>query len=117
MMEISNSKSKLTKRQQQIVALVSAGISNKEIGRPLSVTEGTVKIHLHAIYSKLRIPNRTMRALLAHQIRSAKTPEGHRVEPTKSRAKRSTFRKARAKQNSRDRARLPAEKASTPGDQ
>jgi DNA-binding NarL/FixJ family response regulator len=58
---------RLTKRQREIVALVTTGLSNKEIGRKLNVTEGTVKLHLHAIYSKLGVPNRTMLALLALQ--------------------------------------------------
>ncbi len=66
-MESLSSKSTLTRRQQEVATLVSAGLSNKEIGRRLNLAEGTVKIHLHAIYSKLRIPNRTMLALLAVQ--------------------------------------------------
>jgi two-component system, NarL family, nitrate/nitrite response regulator NarL len=57
----------LTKRQHEIVALVSTGISNKEIGRRLNLTEGTVKMHLHAIYAKLGVPNRTTLALLVLQ--------------------------------------------------
>ena len=57
--------SRLTRRQHEIVALVSTGLSNKEIGRKLNVSEGTVKLHLHAIYTKLGIPNRTRLAILA----------------------------------------------------
>ncbi len=58
---------KLTRRQQDVVTLVSAGLSNKEVGQRLNLTEGTVKVHLHAIYSRLGVPNRTMLALLALQ--------------------------------------------------
>jgi DNA-binding NarL/FixJ family response regulator len=50
---------KLTLRERQITSLISEGLSNKEIGRQLKLTEGTVKIHLHNIYSKLEVPNRT----------------------------------------------------------
>ena len=35
------------------------GLSNKEIGNTLKLTEGTIKIHLHNIYEKLGIRNRT----------------------------------------------------------
>ena len=66
-MDSQLTESKLTRRQHEIVALVSTGLSNKEIGRKLNVAEGTVKLHLHAIYTKLGIPNRTKLALLAMQ--------------------------------------------------
>jgi two-component system, NarL family, nitrate/nitrite response regulator NarL len=53
----------LTKRQQEIVALVAQGLTNKAIANQLGLTEGTVKSHLHNIYSKHAIPNRTTLAL------------------------------------------------------
>jgi len=49
---------KLTGREQQVTALVCKGLSNKLIARTLNVTEGTIKAHLHAIYSKLRLCSR-----------------------------------------------------------
>jgi two-component system, NarL family, nitrate/nitrite response regulator NarL len=49
----------LTKRERQIVKLVSAGLPNKEVGRQLNLTAGTIKVHLHSIFSKLAINNRT----------------------------------------------------------
>jgi DNA-binding NarL/FixJ family response regulator len=55
----------LTKRERQIVKLVSAGLPNKEVGRQLSLTAGTVKVHLHNIFSKLAIKNRTALTALA----------------------------------------------------
>ncbi len=45
--------------------LVSEGLSNKEIGRRLNVTDGTIKVHLHHIFQKLDISNRTSLAALA----------------------------------------------------
>src|SRR6516162_6201197 len=55
----------LTSRERQIALLVCTGLSNKQIARRLDVTEGTVKMHLHNIYVKFAIRNRTMLALLA----------------------------------------------------
>ena len=55
----------LTDREQQIMRLVSEGLSNKEIGRRLNISDGTIKQHLHHIYQKLEISNRTVLAALA----------------------------------------------------
>jgi two-component system, NarL family, nitrate/nitrite response regulator NarL len=48
----------LSEREQQVVALVSKGLSNKVVARTLDVTEGTIKVHLHAIFNKLGIQSR-----------------------------------------------------------
>jgi two-component system nitrate/nitrite response regulator NarL len=48
----------LSARQQEIIILVCDGLSNKEIDKKLGLTEGTVKIHLHAIYNKLGVRSR-----------------------------------------------------------
>jgi two-component system nitrate/nitrite response regulator NarL len=55
----------LTDRERQIMSLVSEGLSNKEIGRRLNIADGTIKVHLHHIYQKLEISNRTVLAALA----------------------------------------------------
>jgi DNA-binding NarL/FixJ family response regulator len=55
----------LTDRERQIMLLVSEGLSNKEIGRRLRVADGTIKVHLHHIFQKLEIGNRTVLAALA----------------------------------------------------
>ena len=44
----------LTHRERQILRLVSEGLSNKEIGRRLKVTDSKIKVHLHNIFEKLR---------------------------------------------------------------
>jgi DNA-binding CsgD family transcriptional regulator len=56
----------LTTRERQIVLVLSEGVTNREIGRRLKLAEGTVKVHLHHIYRKLGIANRTALAVLAH---------------------------------------------------
>ena len=53
----------LTSREWEVATLVAKGLSNKQIARHLNVGEGTVKIHLHNIYEKLAIKNRTILAL------------------------------------------------------
>ena len=55
----------LTERERQIMLLVSEGLSNKEIARRLNVSDGTIKVHLHHIFQKLDISNRTTLAALA----------------------------------------------------
>jgi two-component system nitrate/nitrite response regulator NarL len=55
----------LTDRERQIMRLVSEGLSNKEIGRRLNVSDGTIKVHLHHIFQKLEISNRTLLAAFA----------------------------------------------------
>jgi RNA polymerase sigma factor (sigma-70 family) len=61
----------LTHRERQIVRLVCDGLSNKEIARQLNVSRGTVKVHLHNIFQKLEISNRTVLATIASLQRSA----------------------------------------------
>lgn len=56
----------LAPRERQIASLVARGMRNREIAEEIGMTEGTVKVYLHAIYQKLGIDNRTELALLAH---------------------------------------------------
>ena len=49
----------LTSREREIVFALAKGLSNKDVGRRLNLSEGTVKVHLHNIYSKLGVKNRT----------------------------------------------------------
>ena len=52
----------LTQREIQIMQLVAQGLSNKEIGGTLSITEGTVKNHVHNALEKLQLENRIQAA-------------------------------------------------------
>jgi two-component system, NarL family, nitrate/nitrite response regulator NarL len=49
----------LSGRQWQIATLVCDGLSNRAIAEKLGLTEGTVKVHLHAIYDRLGVQSRT----------------------------------------------------------
>src|SRR3974377_301266 len=59
----------LPPRERAIVDLISLGLSNKEIGRQLKLHEGTVKVHLHNIFTKTGFSNRT--ALVVWRLRAA----------------------------------------------
>ena len=48
----------LTMRERQILQLVRCGLSNKEVGRHLSIEEDTVKKHLRNMYAKLGVHSR-----------------------------------------------------------
>jgi len=50
---------RLTKREAEIMKLVAAGKSNKEIGTTLGVTEGTIKVHTGHVFKKLGATGRT----------------------------------------------------------
>jgi DNA-binding NarL/FixJ family response regulator len=56
----------LTERQLEVLQLLSQGKANKVIGRAMGISEGTVKIHLAAIFRALNVRNRT-EAVLATQ--------------------------------------------------
>ncbi len=49
----------LSARESEVLALVARGMSNRDIARQICVAPGTVKRHLHNIFSKLNIRNRT----------------------------------------------------------
>src|SRR6266436_9308543 len=49
----------LTKREQEILALLAKGYLYKEIADLLSITLSTVRAHLHTVYEKLHVQSRT----------------------------------------------------------
>jgi DNA-binding NarL/FixJ family response regulator len=53
----------LTRRQGQIVSLVSQGFKNKEIATAMGITEGTVKVYLYKLFRKLGLNDRLDMAL------------------------------------------------------
>jgi len=58
----------LSEREQEILALVATGASNKEIAGELFIAEGTVKNHVTNILGKLGVRDRTQAALKAREI-------------------------------------------------
>ena len=58
----------LAPRERQLIRYVRRGLRNREIAKELGVTEGTVKVYLHAIFEKLGIKNRTELAIRADEF-------------------------------------------------
>jgi LuxR family transcriptional regulator, maltose regulon positive regulatory protein len=50
---------RLTPRELSILKRLESGLSNKEIAEAIFLSEGTLKWHLHNVYSKLNVKNRT----------------------------------------------------------
>jgi DNA-binding NarL/FixJ family response regulator len=59
--------SDLTARELEVLALIVKGMSNSEIGAALTISTGTVKIHVNNILSKLGVSDRTQAATTALQ--------------------------------------------------
>ena len=57
----------LTEREKEVLQLLAAGLTNKEIGSRLDIAENTVKNHLKNILAKLHLQNRVQAAALAIQ--------------------------------------------------
>lgn len=49
----------LTRRETEIMRLLAQSLTNEQIAEKLFITRGTVKLHAHAIYKKLRLNGRT----------------------------------------------------------
>jgi DNA-binding NarL/FixJ family response regulator len=58
----------LTARQTEVLCELAKGQSNKQIAKALDVTEGTVKIHMAAIFRILKVNNRTEAVLVAQKM-------------------------------------------------
>ncbi len=58
---------RLTGREVEVLRLVARGLTNAEIAENLHLSEGTVRNHVSAIFSKLAVSDRTQAAILAIQ--------------------------------------------------
>lgn len=59
---------RLSPRERELVNLVRQGLRNREIAEKLGVTEGTIKVYLHAVFEKLGVGNRTELAIRADEF-------------------------------------------------
>ena len=58
----------LTRREREVLRLMAAGASNKEIARALRAADGTIKNHASAIFAKLGVRDRTRAVLRALEL-------------------------------------------------
>lgn len=59
--------SAFTGREHMVLELLSSGLSNKEIGRMLALSDNTIKFHLRNIFAKLNVSTRTAAVTAARQ--------------------------------------------------
>lgn len=59
----------LTEREREVLSLVAAGHSNREIGEALFTTAKTASVHVTKLMSKLQVSSRGEAAALAHRLR------------------------------------------------
>ncbi len=58
----------LTRRQRDVLTYLTQGLSNRNIAREIDVKEGTVKIHVAAIFKALGVANRTQAVIVANRL-------------------------------------------------
>jgi len=58
----------LAPRERQLIGFVRKGLRNREIAEQLGVTEGTIKVYLHAVFEKLGVSSRTELAIRADEF-------------------------------------------------
>ena len=58
-------RSELSNREREILGLIVRGMSNRQIGDKLGITEATVKWHVNLILSRLNVADRTQAAIAA----------------------------------------------------
>lgn len=65
--ELAADEAGLTPRERRVLRELCSGLTNKEIGRLLSLSEVTIKMHVRSIFSKLGAKNRTHAAMIANE--------------------------------------------------
>jgi two-component system, NarL family, nitrate/nitrite response regulator NarL len=63
----------LTEREDEILSLISKGLSNKHIARKLNIVEGTVKVHVKHLLRKLNLRSRVEAAVWAVEQKNKST--------------------------------------------
>ncbi len=67
-------RSQFTPRQLDVLTQLGKGKSNREIARELGVAEGTVKVHVTALFKALGVKNRTQAVLASAEFRRHQAP-------------------------------------------
>jgi DNA-binding NarL/FixJ family response regulator len=71
----------VTKREEDVLRLILAGKTNKEIGEALDMAQGTVKTHLRALFKEFEASTRLQLAMKA-------VNQGHRPDQPKEKCER-----------------------------
>ncbi|MDP4027654.1 MAG: response regulator transcription factor [Gallionella sp.] len=66
----------LTQRQMEVLRHIAAGLSNRQIAEKVHLAEGTVKIHVAAVYQTLRVGNRMEAVRVAEKLGLFDIPHG-----------------------------------------
>lgn len=74
---------KLSPREIEVVAQVLRGVSHREVGKALFISEKTVKFHMTNIFQKLQLKNRVQLFVFCHgfEIRELKPTAPEPVDP------------------------------------
>lgn len=59
----------LTRRETQVLEMISCGLQNKQVAERLALSEHTVKLHVHNVITKLKVRNRTEAAARFNDMR------------------------------------------------
>ncbi len=76
----ANAESRLTPKQVEVLSLAADGLSNRQIAIRLGISEGTVKLHMSAIYLKLNVERRAEAIVLARRLEEVRAQQMHRAE-------------------------------------
>jgi len=66
--QAKRSNGELTRREREVLQLVSQGLSNQQIARTLWIAESTVKVHVRHLFEKLGVQSRTEAAAMAAEV-------------------------------------------------
>ena len=71
---------KLTPKQVEVLSLAAEGLSNRQIATRLSIAEGTVKLHMSAIYTKLEVDRRGEAIVVARRLQEVRAEQMRHAE-------------------------------------
>jgi DNA-binding NarL/FixJ family response regulator len=71
---------KLTPKQVEVLSLAAEGLSNRQIAGRLGIAEGTVKLHMSAIYTKLEVDRRGEAIVVARRLQEVRAEQMRHAE-------------------------------------
>jgi two-component system, NarL family, nitrate/nitrite response regulator NarL len=77
---------RLTRREREVALLIVDGLTVKQVAHQLMLSEGTVKIHLHAVFQKLGVSKRSDMVLMLSRIRDRIDPKAGPSRPINANA-------------------------------